>query len=196
VNIKLDGDTESKAPEAYGFEVVLYLFESFDTNKDVEFQKEYSVSYSYFIDSYDVYLIKYVKTAEGGYDHHYWNGTAFDFPVSNPYSIGDISGGIIQANVPLAAFQIPSSLTYYAVARSRENNTGAPFYMDFAPDNFQWESIIDNTDGDTNGDTNGDTDGETNGGDKIIFGYNLFLCLSALIGVSFIFIEKSYKKRR
>lgn len=180
VNVTFEGSLEALSVADEWLDCSIFLFETYDPLISNYDQRQYSVTYkSVPPDSpdYDVYFIYY--ESNGGYANKYWDGDSFEYNAYDGISIGNVTGNLLTAEIPPLAFTVLDNVTYYVMAQwgNFMDPKYTSWHADYCPDAFT--DYLETFDGD--------------GGDEAIPGYDMFILIGAIIGISIILLKKRSK---
>ena len=152
-------------------------------NFDMELYKEGNMTYPYYAIYYDNWsqslgyrvIFAHVYEYLGDEDREFWNETAGW--VSNntlALDIGSASDKSIIANVPPKAYNITNNTTYIAQSiHIKYSPSEIKYYIDIAPEEYM---LLEET-------------------EEVIPGYNLFIIVGVLVGISLIIVRKHIKRK-
>jgi len=149
----------------------IYFYANYDPNNVTH---EYGLFSENFTGTFDVHFIHFIPISSFAYIIEYWTGVNWSSSEGSAVSVGSITGNFIEGTVPLAAWTIPDNVTWYIVSTAGNVLEDEYIYMDFAPDKYCPFS------------TNGD---------NIIPGYDIFLFISAMFGISIYVVIKRIKRK-
>lgn len=144
-----------------------YLFEHYDPDNETF--------------EYSVLAIKSSSAPSGVFFSHYirmgityitevWTGAGWSFDYNDGYNIGTMIGNLVEGTVPSGAWTVPDNVTWYAESTAGNPLVDVILYFDKAPD----ASI---------------------GDDGAILGYDLFIFIVAIFGISIYIVIKRIKRK-
>jgi hypothetical protein len=154
------------------FQCTFYLFEHYDPDNEII---EYGISAVNVSGVFrGIYFEHYVPTGvPDSYFVEVWTGTGWSFNILDGLNIGNITGNLFEGTVPPAAWTVPNNVTWYFETIAGEVN-GEIYYADIAPNEFEQFPT---------------------GGDDAIPGYDLFIFIGALSGISIYIVAKRIKRK-
>lgn len=151
-------------------------------NFDMEIYKEGNMTYPYYAVYYDNWsqslgyrvIFAYVYEYLGDEDSEFWNGSGWVMGEDDALPIGTASGKSIIADVPPEAYNITNNTTYIAQSiHIKYSPNEIKAYIDIAPEEYM---LLEET-------------------EELIPGYNLFIVVGVLVGISLIIIKKQVKRK-
>ena len=180
VNVTFEGSLEAISVADEWLQCSIFFFETYDPLISNFDQWQYSVTYKSIhpTEPYYVYFIHYIPNS--GYTSDYWNGSGWSSSGLDGVSIGNVTGNLLTAEIPPLAFTVLDNVTYFV--ESQWGNFLDPKYntswhVDYCPDEFS--DYLEAFDGD--------------GGDDAIPGYDMFIFIGTIIGISIILLKKRSK---
>ena len=157
--------------EGPDIECTFYLFEHYDPDNET---LEYGVS-----------AVNSSAGFSGVYFEHYipsgiiyfvevWTGTGWTFNILDGLNIGSMTGNLVEGTVPPAAWTVPDNVTWYVVSNAGNPLVDVILYADIAPNEYEPFPT---------------------GGDDAIPGYDLFIFIGVLFGISIYIVIKRIKRK-
>ena len=103
-----------------------------------------------------------------------WTGTGWTFNILDGLNIGNMTGNLVEGTVPPAAWTVPDNVTWYVDTIAGNADVDEILYADIAPDEYAQFPT---------------------GGDDAIPGYDLFIFIGVLFGISIYIVIKRIKRK-
>ena len=122
-----------------------------------------------------VYFYHYVPSGlPETYIIEVWTETGWSFNTLDGLNIGNITGNLVEGTVPPAAWTVPDNVTWYVDTTAGNADIDEILYGDIAPDEYEPFPT---------------------GGDDAIPGYDLFIFIGVLFGISIYIVIKKIKRK-
>ncbi len=144
-----------------------YLFEHYDPDNKTHFE------YEIFAENSSVYFVHHVGTGLIQF-LEVWTEAGWSFNFNDGLIIGSIAGNLVEGTVPPAAWTVPDNVTWYVGSTAGNPLVDVILYADIAPNEYEPFPT---------------------GGDDAIPGYDLFIFIGALFGISIYVVIKRIKRK-
>lgn len=157
--------------EGPDIQCTFYLFENYDPKNETH---EYGIfAENSSVGGSGVWFVHYVGTGIVQF-LEVWTGDGWSFNFNDGSPVGTMTSNLVEGTVPPAAWTVPDNVTWYVATTAGNPLVEVILYSDFAPDEFFPFPT---------------------GDDDAIPGYDLFIFIGALFGISIYVVIKRIKRK-